>query len=77
VPGQHSADATEGHADKGKRGDQDRFLWGSGNSLQWTKSLSGLLVTITVLPETGPEKLQLIMWAFLVTKGSGPVNQNE
>jgi hypothetical protein len=28
VPGQHPVDAIEGHADKGKKGNRDRFLWG-------------------------------------------------
>jgi hypothetical protein len=28
VRGQHPSDAIEGHADKGKKGDQDGFLWG-------------------------------------------------
>jgi hypothetical protein len=42
---------------------------------QRTESLSDLLVAIAVLPESGPEKLLLIMWAFAVTEGSGLVHQ--
>jgi hypothetical protein len=71
------ADANEGHAHERKRGDQNRFLWGSSNSLWWTESLSDLLVTTAVLLESGPEKLQLIMQAFLVIKGTGHVHQHE
>jgi hypothetical protein len=32
-----------------------------GASLQWAESLSDLPVAVAILPESGPEKLQLIM----------------
>jgi hypothetical protein len=39
-----------------------------GNSLQWIESPSDLPVTITILPESVPEELQLIMRAFMITQ---------
>jgi hypothetical protein len=52
VPGQHSSDVIEGCADIG---DQDGFVRGWGNSLQWIEGLSDLLVVKIVLLEIGPE----------------------
>jgi hypothetical protein len=69
VPGQHSSDATEGRTDIWQKGDQGRFLQGWGYSLQWIESLSDLSVALAILPESGPEKLQLITQDFSVTKG--------
>jgi hypothetical protein len=40
-----------------------------------TESPSELPVALSFLPESGCEKLQIIIQAFSVTKGSGPVHQ--
>jgi hypothetical protein len=39
----------------------------------WLKSLSDLPVTVAVALESVPEELQLIMVAFMITQGSGPM----
>jgi hypothetical protein len=44
--------------------------------LQWVEGPSDLLVSVAVLPEGGPHKLQFTMQALLVTRGSGPVHQH-
>jgi hypothetical protein len=42
-----------------KEGSRDKFL--CGDSLWWTENQSDLMVAAAVLPESGPEKLPLIM----------------
>jgi hypothetical protein len=75
VPGQH-ANATEGHANKWQKGNQDGFLQVQVDSLRSTKNPLNLLVATIILPKSGPENLQLIKQAFLVTEGSGSVHQH-
>jgi hypothetical protein len=70
MPAQHSTIAIESRADKGKKG----LLRGRGDiSVDWEPSV--LSVAKAVLPESGPEKLQLIIQAFAVIKCSGPEHQ--
>lgn len=69
MPGQKPADLAEGHADKGKEGNRNRFLqsWGYANPLRLAKSPSDQLVTITNLPESGPDNVRLLMQVIPVT----------
>jgi hypothetical protein len=43
---------------KGRKATETGF---SGATLQWIESPSDLPVTVVILPESGPEKLQLIL----------------
>jgi hypothetical protein len=61
MPGQHTANAIEGRADKGKKGDRIGLLRGGSDSLRWIEGPSDLPVTVTVPLESVLEKLQLIM----------------
>jgi hypothetical protein len=70
VPGQHTADATEGRVDKWKKGDRSRLLQACGDSLQWTDRPSDLLVTVAVQLESVLEELQLITDTFMITQDS-------
>jgi hypothetical protein len=49
---------------------------GDGVTLQWIESPSDLPVTITILTESVPEELQLMLQAFVITKFSCPVHQH-
>jgi hypothetical protein len=64
------------HVYVGQEGDLGTFLWCWCNSVWWVEGLSDLSVTVAVLPEGGPQKLQFSMQALLITKGSGPVHQH-
>jgi hypothetical protein len=56
----------EGSADRGKEGNQDKFL--HGDCLWWTENQSDLMVAVAVLSESGPEKLPLIMLSLWDTE---------
>jgi hypothetical protein len=75
VPGQHTADAIEGHIDKGKKGNRSGLLRSGRNSLLWIESPSDLPVTVAVPLESVLEKLQLIMKTFVITQGFVPMYQ--
>jgi hypothetical protein len=68
---QQPTDAIESRADVGQKGDRVRFLWWRCDLLRWAEGPSVLSVAVTVLPESGPKKLQFTLQAVLVTKGSG------
>jgi hypothetical protein len=73
VPGQRTADSIESRIDKWKKGDRSGLLQGGSDSLRWIESSLFLPVTIAVPLESVVEKLQLIMEAFMITQGSGPM----
>jgi hypothetical protein len=75
VPGQHTAEVIGSHVNKGKKGEQSGLLWGGSDSLRWIESPSDLTVTVAVPLESVLKKLQLIMKAFVIIKGSGPMYQ--
>jgi hypothetical protein len=65
----------EGLADKGEKGNEDRILWGWGDSLQWIESSLDLPVTIAILSKSALGEIQLIMYVcFAITQGSDPVH---
>jgi hypothetical protein len=50
-------------------------LYGVVVTLRWIESPSDLLVTVAVPLESVLKKVQLIMEAFVITQGSGPMYQ--
>jgi hypothetical protein len=73
LPGEHTANAIESSVDKWKKADRSGLPWGSSDSLRWIKSPSDLPVTADVPLQSVPKELKLIMEAFVITQGSGPM----
>jgi hypothetical protein len=75
MPGQHTTNAIEGHADKGKKGDRSGLLQCGSGSPWWIEGLSDLPVTVAVPLESVLQKFKFIMKTFVITQGSGPMYQ--
>jgi hypothetical protein len=60
VPGQHPADAIEGHADKGKKSNWGGLFQGRGDCLWYIESTLDLSVSVSISPEGVPEELKIM-----------------
>jgi hypothetical protein len=75
LPGQHTTTASDGRANKGKKGNRSVFLRCGSGSLRWIQGPSDLPVSIAVPLESVPQEFKFIMKAFVITQGSGPMYQ--
>jgi hypothetical protein len=73
MPGQHTTNAIEGHADKGKKGNRSGLLRCGSGSPRWIEGPSDLPVTVAVPLESVLQKFKFIMKTFVITQGSGPM----
>jgi hypothetical protein len=75
MPGQHTTNAIEGRANKGKKGNRSGLLRCGSGSLRWIQGPSNLPFPIAVPLESVPQEFKFIMKTFAITQGSGPVYQ--
>jgi hypothetical protein len=75
MPGQHTANAIEGRADKVKNGDRSGLLRGGSDSPPWIEGQSDMPVTVAVPIESVLQEFKFFMKTFVITQGSGPMYQ--
>jgi hypothetical protein len=75
MPGQHTTNAIEGRANKGKKGNRSGLLQCGSGSLRWILGPSELPVTVAVPLESVLQEFKFIMKTFVITQGSGSMYQ--